>query len=292
MDTLILKGAPVSKNIKSSLSKKIDELRCNNIVPTLVAVLVGNDPASQIYVKSKHKTFIKNNCKSEIKKFNKDITEDELIEFIKKINSDKAVHGILIQLPLPKSIDERKVLNAVSPDKDVDGFHPVNVGNLLLGYPDFIPCTPAGCLEILKYYKIEVKSKHVVVVGRSNIVGKPIMALLSQKFEIGNATVTICHTGTKNIKNYTKQADILIIAVGQPEYVNATMIKPGVHILDVGINRVSDNSDKGYKIVGDVDYRSVLPLAKSITPVPGGIGPMTITMLLKNTVTAASRLIK
>ena len=292
MATLILKGAPVSKNIKSSLSKKIDELRCNNIVPTLVAVLVGNDPASQIYVKSKHKTFIKNNCKSEIKRFDKNITEDELIEFIKKINLDKAVHGILIQLPLPKSIDERKVLNAVSPDKDVDGFHPMNVGNLLLGYPDFIPCTPAGCLEILKYYEIEVKSKHVVIVGRSNIVGKPIMALLSQKFEIGNATVTICHTGTKNIKNYTKQADILIIAVGQPEYVNAAMIKTGVHILDVGINRVSDNSDKGYKIVGDVNYNSVLPLAKSITPVPGGIGPMTITMLLKNTVTAASRLIK
>ena len=292
MDTLILKGLPVAKHIKANLSSKIDILLKNNIYPKLVAILVGDDPASQIYVNSKYKVFIKNNCKSEIQKFNKNISENELIHFIQKLNSDKTVHGILVQLPLPKSINERKILNAVNPDKDVDGFHPMNVGKLLLGYPNFIPCTPAGCLQILKYYKIEVESKHVVVVGRSNIVGKPIMALLSQKFEIGNATVTICHTGTKNIQDYTKQADILVVAVGQPEYIDANMIKEGVHILDVGINRIHHDSDKGYKIVGDVNYDSVLPLAKSITPVPGGIGPMTITMLLKNTVKAASRLIK
>ena len=292
MDTIILKGLPVAKHIKKNLSSKINVLLKNNIYPKLVGILVGDDPASQIYINSKHKTFIKNNCKSEIQKFDENITEDELISFIKKMNIDESVHGILIQLPLPKTINEKVILNTVNPDKDVDGFHPLNVGKLLLGYPNFIPCTPSGCLEILRYYKIEVKSKHVVVVGRSNIVGKPIMALLSQKFEIGNATVTICHTGTKNIQDYTRQADILIVAVGQPEYIHADMIKEGVHILDIGINRVSDNSDKGYKIVGDVNYNSVLPLAKSITPVPGGIGPMTITMLLKNTVTAASRLIK
>ncbi len=292
MNTLILKGSPVSKNIKLSLKKKIDKLRDQNIIPTLVAVLVGDDPASQIYVNSKHKTFVKNNCKSKIQKFDKAVTENKLINFIRKINSDENIHGILIQLPLPKTINERKVLNAISPDKDVDGFHPVNVGNLLLGYPNFIPCTPAGCLEIIKYYNIEVQSKHVVVIGRSNIVGKPIMALLSQKFDIGNATVTICHTGTKDVENHAKQADILVVAVGQPEYVTADMIKKGVHILDVGINRVHDNSDKGYKIVGDVNYESVFPIVGSITPVPGGIGPMTITMLLKNTVQAATQLIK
>ena len=292
MNTLILKGFPVSKKIKLSLKKKIDELRRKNVIPTLVAVLVGDDPASQIYIRSKHKTFIENNCKSEIKKFDKNITENELINFIKKMNLDENVHGILIQLPLSKTINERKVLNAISPDKDVDGFHPINVGNLLLGYPNYIPCTPAGCLEILKYYNIKVQSKHVVIIGRSNIVGKPIMALLSQKFDIGNATVTICHTGTKNVEKHTKQADILIVAVGQPEYVTADMIKKGVHILDVGINRVSDDSEKGYKIVGDVNYENVFSIADSITPVPGGVGPMTITMLLKNTVQAANQLIK
>ena len=292
MDTLILKGLPVVKHIKKTLSCQIDILLENNIYPKLVAILVGNDPASQIYVNSKHKAFMKNNCKSDIQKFDKSINEDTLITFIQKLNSDNTVHGILVQLPLPKSINERKILNAINPDKDVDGFHPMNVGKLLLGYPHFIPCTPAACLEILKYYKIKVKSQHVVIVGRSNIVGKPMMALLSQKFEIGNATVTICHTGTKNIQNHTKKADILIVAVGQPQYIDATMIKKGVHILDVGINRIHDDTDKGYKIVGDVDYDSVFNLAKSITPVPGGIGPMTITMLLQNTVKAANILIK
>ena len=292
MDTLILKGLPVAKNIKINLIPKIDKLLKNNIYPKLVAILVGDNPASEIYVNSKHKIFIENNCRSDIHKLDKNIKENELIDFIDKLNLDKTVHGILVQLPLPSSINEKKILNAVHPDKDVDGFHPMNIGKLLLGEPNFIPCTPAGCLEILKYYKIDVKSKHVVILGRSNIVGKPLMALLSQKFEVGNATVTICHTGTKNIQNYTKQADILIVAIGNPQYINANMIKKGVHILDVGINRVDNDSDKGYKIVGDVNYDSVFSLAKSITPVPGGVGPMTITMLLRNTIEAASRVIK
>jgi methylenetetrahydrofolate dehydrogenase (NADP+)/methenyltetrahydrofolate cyclohydrolase len=289
MDTLLLKGLLVSENIKSSLKKEIDLLKNKDIIPTLAAVLVGDDPASQIYVNSKHKTFIKNNCKSTIYKLDKHIHEQELIDFIYSLNSDFNVHGILIQLPLPRHLNEEKVLEAVDASKDVDGIHPLNVGKLLRGIPDFISCTPAGCLEILKYYNIPVQSRHVVIVGRSNIVGKPLMALLSQKFEVGNSTVTICHTGTKDIKNHTKQADILIVAVGHPNYINADMIKEGVDILDVGINRVKDDSKKGYKIVGDVDCDNVIGIANSITPVPGGVGPMTITMLLKNTVKAAGK---
>ena len=291
MNTLLLKGLPVSLNIKSSLKKEIDLLKNKDVIPTLAAVLVGDDPASQIYVNSKHKTFIKNNCKSTIHKLDNCILEKELIDFIYSLNIDSNVHGILIQLPLPKHLNEEKVLEAVNPSKDVDGIHPLNVGKLLRGIPDFISCTPAGCLEILKYYNIPVQSRHVVIVGRSNIVGKPLMALLSQKFEIGNSTVTICHTGTKNIDNHTKQADILIAAVGRPNYIDDSMIKQGVDILDVGINRVKDDSEKGYRIVGDVNYDNIIGIANSITPVPGGVGPMTITMLLNNTVKAAGKTI-
>ena len=202
---------------------------------------------------------------------------------------DKKIHGILIQLPLPNHLNEEKILNAINPDKDVDGFHPFNVGNLLIGSPSFIPCTPQGCIEILKYYKIDVTSKHVVILGRSNIVGKPLMAILSQKFEVGNATVTMCHTGTSDLNMYTKQADILIVAIGIPLFIKSNMIKNDVNIIDVGINRVDNDCDKGYKIVGDVDYDDVFNKASSITPVPGGVGPMTITMLLSNTVLAAER---
>jgi len=291
MSTIILKGIPVSKHIKLALEKKISALKNKNIIPTLAAVLVGDDPASEIYVNSKHKTFIKNNCKSIVHKLNKNISQNELLEFIKLLNLDKHIHGILIQLPLPKHLDENMVLNSIAPYKDVDGFHPKNIGKLLLGSPNFIPCTPQGCLEILKYYNIPVKSKHVVIIGRSNIVGKPLMALLSQKFEIGNATVTICHTGTKDISFYTKQADIIIVAIGQPLYLKSDMIKDNVDIIDVGINRVEDNSLKGYKVVGDVDFDNVRDKVNSITPVPGGVGPMTITMLLNNTVVAAERTI-
>ncbi|MBI45293.1 MAG: bifunctional 5,10-methylene-tetrahydrofolate dehydrogenase/5,10-methylene-tetrahydrofolate cyclohydrolase [Candidatus Marinimicrobia bacterium] len=291
MDTLLLKGLPVSQNIKLSLKKEIDSLRNKNVIPTLSAVLVGNDPASQIYVNSKHKTFINNNCKSTVHKLDEHIPENELIDFIYSLNNDSDVHGILVQLPLPKHLNEEKVLEAIDARKDVDGIHPLNVGKLLRGIPDFISCTPAGCLEILKYYNIPVQSRHVVIVGRSNIVGKPLMALLSQKFKIGNSTVTICHTGTKDIKAYTMQADILIAAIGNPNYIDANMVKQGVDILDVGINRIKDDSEKGYKIIGDVDYDSVFGIANSITPVPGGVGPMTITMLLNNTVKAAGRTI-
>ncbi len=289
MSAIILKGIPVSKHIKQSLEKRVEFLRSKKVIPTLAAVLVGDDPASEIYVNSKHKTFIKNNCKSIVHRLGGNISKNELLDFIDALNSDKKIHGILIQLPLPKHLDENLILNSIVPYKDVDGFHPMNIGKLLLGSPDFVPCTPQGCLEILKYYNISVESKHVVIIGRSNIVGKPLMALLSQKFEIGNATVTICHTGTENISVHTKQADIIIVAIGKPLYLNSSMIKKNVDIIDVGINRVQDNSLKGYKIVGDVDFDSVKDKVNSITPVPGGVGPMTITMLLNNTVVAAER---
>ena len=289
MSAKILKGLPVSKNIKVSLNKRIHKLLDNNVVPTLAAVLVGNDSASEIYVNSKHKTFIKNDCNSIVHKLDESISQDKLISFIDSLNSDNSIHGILIQLPLPEHLNEELVLNTINPNKDVDGFHPINIGKLLIGSPNFIPCTPQGCLEILKYYDIPVQSKHVVIIGRSNIVGKPLMALLSQKFEIGNATVTICHTGTDNISYYTKQADIIIVAIGKALFLTSDMIKENVDIIDVGINRVDDDSEKGYKIVGDVDYDDVIDKAHSITPVPGGVGPMTITMLLNNTIIAAER---
>ena len=289
MNATILKGVPVSKHIKSSLSNRISDLFDKGIKPTLAAVLVGDDPASQIYVNSKHKTFIKNNCNSTIHRVNKSISENELIDFIKSLNKDDSIHGILIQLPLPNHLNEENILESVNPNKDVDGIHPMNVGKLLRGSPAFISCTPQGCIEILKYYNIPVKSKHIVIIGRSNIVGKPLMALLSQKFEVGNATVTICHTGTHDISYYTKQADIIIVAIGKPLFLTSSMVKDNVDIIDVGINRVEDDSDKGYRIVGDVDYDNIIHKANSITPVPGGVGPMTITMLLKNTVIAAER---
>ena len=287
-----LEGIPVSRNIKETLKKRVKNLRDKNIVPTLAAILVGEDPASKIYVNTKHKIFIKNDCNSYVHKLNQNIKESELIKIINELNTDALIHGILVQLPLPKHLNENKILNTVNPNKDVDGFHPINVGKLFLGLPNFIPCTPNACLEILRFYGIKVKSKHVVIVGRSNIVGKPLMSLLAQKFEVGNATVTICHTGTKDISYFTKQADILIVAIGKPNFINSKMIKKGVHILDVGINRVPDDSEKGYRIVGDVDFKSVEDSVSSITPVPGGVGPMTITMLLKNTVQAAEKNIK
>ena len=285
---IILKGNSVAKNIKKELHAEISKLLKKNIIPKLVAILIGDDPASKIYINSKHKTFVKNRCLSDVYTFDKDVKENKVISFINKLNKDNSVHGILIQLPLPKKLNEQRILKSIDPNKDVDGFHPTNLGYLLSGNPRFIPCTPFGCLKILEYYNINVNSKHVVILGRSNIVGKPLLALLSQKFEIGNATVTICHTGTKNIPYYTKQADILIVAIGQPNFITSNMVKKGVHIIDVGINRIQNNvTKKGYIVTGDVDYNGLLDKVQSITPVPGGVGPMTITMLLKNTIKAA-----
>ena len=289
METKLLKGKPVSNHIKSSLSKLISNLKEDGIVPGLAAVLVGDDPASHVYVRSKSKVFESNDCFSETYKMSKDSSEVEILDLIDKLNNHSKIHGILVQLPLPNHLDSKKILNKVKPSKDVDGFHPLNLGSLFEGNPNFIPCTPNGIIQILDYYKIETSGKHVVVIGRSNIVGKPMFALLAQKFKVGNATVTMCHTGTKDTSYYTKQADIVIAAVGVPEMLNSDMIKEGACLIDVGINRVEDNnsSDKGYRLVGDIDIKSVMGKASSITPVPGGVGPMTITMLLYNTVLAA-----
>ena len=288
METKLLKGKPVSNHIKSSLSKLISNLKEDGIVPGLAAVLVGDDPASHVYVRSKSKVFESNDCFSKTYKMSKNSSEVEILDLIDKLNNDSRIHGILVQLPLPNHLDSKKILNKVKPSKDVDGFHPLNLGSLFEGNPNFIPCTPNGIIQILDYYKIETSGKHVVVIGRSNIVGKPMFALLAQKFKVGNATVTMCHTGTKDTSYYTKQADIVIAAVGVPEMLNSDMIKEGACLIDVGINRVEDNSsDKGYRLVGDIDIKSVMGKASSITPVPGGVGPMTITMLLYNTVLAA-----
>ena len=289
MITKILKSKPLVEELYIKLEVRINKLIEVNVVPKLAAILVGDDPASNIYVNSKAKVFKKLGCESETFKLSAESNENEILELIKKLNNDPEIHGILVQLPLPIGINSRRVLHSVSKYKDVDGFHPYNLGCLLEGYPSLIPCTPNGVIELLKFYKIPVSGRHAVIVGRSNIVGKPLFALLAQKLEIGNATVTLCHTGTKDLAYYTRQADILIAAVGVPKVINKAMIKNGVDIIDVGINRISNNSSKGYELVGDVDYDSVLGFAKSITPVPGGVGPMTITMLAYNTVCVAEK---
>ena len=288
IDTIKLDGKLVSASIKEKLKQEIYNLKKNNITPKLAAIIIGDDPASKIYVNSKHKTFKKFGCESQVNKFKDNIRQNELIDFIDKLNNDSSIHGILVQLPLPSHLNSDEILNSINPIKDVDGFHPMNLGLLLKGNPSFIPCTPYGCLEILKYYNIDVKSKSIVIIGRSNIVGKPLMNLLSGSHDIGNATVTLCHSYTKNLRDYTMKADIIIAAVGKVNLVTRDMIKENSIILDVGINRIPDQkSDKGYRIVGDVDYDGLQGKAKAITPVPGGVGPMTITMLLSNTIKAA-----
>ena len=288
MDTKLLLGKTVSEDIKNKLIDKIKHLKKNDIIPGLAAVLVGDNPASKVYVNSKSKVFKSSGCFSETYRMDENSTEEEILDLIENLNNNNKIHGILVQLPLPKHIDSRIILNSVDPNKDVDGFHPLNLGSLLEGSPKFIPCTPNGIIKILEYYNIATSGKHVVIIGRSNIVGKPMFALLSQKFKIGNSTVTMCHTGTQDISQYTKKADIIVAAVGVPEMLDSDMISDGVHIIDVGINRIEDTStDKGYKLVGDVDRDSVMGKAASLTPVPGGVGPMTITMLLYNTVKSA-----
>ena len=288
METLILKGKPVSLKIKEVLSEKISNLKSKDITPSLAAIIVGDNPASKLYVNSKARTFKKLGCYSEIFEFSSDTNKDDLIGFIQGLNKDKKFHGILLQLPLSNHLDEKEILKTIVPEKDVDGFHPINQGYIMQGNPNFIPCTPLGCLKILNYYNIDIEGKDIVVVGRSNIVGKPIASLLSQNLSYGNATVTLCHTRTKDLSSYTKKADIIIAAVGVSNLINKDMIKEGAHIIDVGINRVEDQSkEKGYRVVGDVDFNDVLGKAGSITPVPGGVGVMTVTMLLSNTVKAA-----
>jgi len=288
METSILSGIEASKALYSSLEGRISHLKNHDITPGLAAVLVGNNPASEIYVKNKTKKFEALGLKTDLFRLNEDVSEKELLSLIEKINSDDEFHGILVQLPLPKHIDSEKVLNAIVPTKDVDGFHPENAGLLSIGKPRFIPCTPKGMMFILKHFNIDLNGKHVVVIGRSNIVGRPISILASLK-ELGNATVTLCHSGTKDLKYFSKQADVLVAALGSPEFVDASYIKEGVCILDVGINRIE--RDGKSKIVGDVNQESVSGIASSLTPVPKGVGPMTIAMLVENTVLSAELLL-
>jgi len=284
---LILSGKDVSKHIYNSLRNRVTLLKENGITPGLAAILIGNDPASVIYIKSKSRIFNQLSLFVKTFKLPKDISQNNLIKLINDLNDDTTFHGILVQLPLPNHINSDIIINTIKPEKDVDAFHPENVGLLTIGRPRYIPCTPKGIMCLLEYYKINLNGKHVVVLGRSNIVGRPISILTSLKSQFANATTTICHSGTKNIEKYTKNADVIIVALGVPEYLKRNMVKDNVIIIDVGINRIDTDNKKGYKIVGDILWKDFMDIAKAVTPVPGGVGPMTIAMLAENTIEAA-----
>ncbi|WP_456371448.1 bifunctional methylenetetrahydrofolate dehydrogenase/methenyltetrahydrofolate cyclohydrolase FolD, partial [Thermodesulfatator atlanticus] len=286
MAAKIISGKEISQEIREELKKEVKELKeKHGVTPGLVTILVGENPASVSYVTAKQRTAHDLGFHSVQENLPEDVSEDELLKMIEKYNNDPAIHGILVQLPLPKHISEQKVLYAIDPRKDVDGFHPVNVGKMVIGEPCFIPCTPAGILEMLARTDVEVTGAEVVVVGRSNIVGKPVAILLMQKRKpVGNATVTVCHTATKDMVFHTKRADILIVAAGRPKVITGDMVKEGVVIIDVGVNRIGTTPEGKAILCGDVDFDSVKEKAAAITPVPGGVGPMTITMLMKNTV--------
>lgn len=288
MTAKIISGTEVAKAIREELKVEVAELvEKHGIVPGLVTILVGEDPASQSYVAAKNKTAHALGIHSEQVTLAADTSEADLLALVDKYNNDPKIHGILVQLPLPKHINEANVLYAINPDKDVDGFHPVNVGKMVLGEQCFLPCTPHGILELLVRSGVETSGAEVVVLGRSNIVGKPIANLMLQKRAGGNATVTLCHTRTKDMAAHCRRADILIAAVGVPKMVTADMVKDGVAIIDVGVNRIGMTESGKAILAGDVDFESVKEKASCITPVPGGVGPMTITMLMKNTVQAA-----
>jgi len=281
-------GKRVAKEIKGELKIRVEKLKESGVTPGLAAVLVGEDPASQIYVRSKAKACEKIGIYSEVIRRSADIGQEELVDIVTELNNREDIDGILVQLPLPDQIDEMTITLLIDPAKDVDGFHPHNVGMMLLGSPTFLSCTPYGIVELMRRHDIDPSGKEVVVLGRSNIVGKPIGAMLLQKAAMANATVTFCHSRTANIEEVCRRADILIAAIGRAEFVKANMIKEGAVIIDVGINRVPDESvEKGYRVVGDVDFEACRKKASYITPVPGGVGPMTITMLLTNTVHSA-----
>ena len=288
MAAKIISGTEVAKAIREELKVEVAELKDkHDITPGLVTILVGEDPASQSYVAAKNKTAHALGIHSEQVTLDADTPEADLLAMVDKYNNDPNINGILVQLPLPKHVDEAKILDAINPDKDVDGFHPVNVGKMVLGEQCFLPCTPHGILELLSRSGVETSGAEVVVIGRSNIVGKPIANLMLQKREAGNATVTLCHTRTKDMAEHCRRADIIIAAVGVPKMVTADMVKDGVAIIDVGVNRIGMSESGKAILAGDVDFEAVKEKASCITPVPGGVGPMTITMLMKNTVQAA-----
>ena len=293
MSAIIIDGKKVAEAVKSDLRERIRLLAEKKIIPNLTVILVGEDPASRVYVSMKEKACDQLGLLSETIRLPDSVTQEALLNAIQELNRDASVHGILVQMPLPGHIDSRRVIETIDPKKDVDGFHPVNVGKLVAGTPSFVPCTPAGILELLTHYGYVPDGKHVVIVGRSNIVGKPLANLLIQKSATGNATVTVCHTHTKDLAVYTRQADILVAAAGRPKTITGEMVREGVVVIDVGMNRVDDPSAKrGYRLAGDVDFEPVSRKAAAITPVPGGVGPMTIVMLMKNTVQAAENLSK
>jgi methylenetetrahydrofolate dehydrogenase (NADP+)/methenyltetrahydrofolate cyclohydrolase len=288
MTAKIISGTEVAREIREELKQEIAGLKeKHNLVPGLATVLVGADPASQSYVGGKEKTSIELGIYSERHDLPEETTQDELLALVDRLNKDPKIHGILVQLPLPKHLDETKILYAINPKKDVDGFHPVNVGKLMIGEPDYLPCTPHGIQQLLIRAGVQVEGAEVVVVGRSNIVGKPIVNILLQKRAGANATVTICHTGTRDISFHTRRADILIVAAGRPKAITADMVKEEAVVIDVGVNQVGTTAEGKRILVGDVDFEGVKEKASAITPVPGGVGPMTITMLMVNTVKAA-----
>lgn len=290
-NSVIIDGKEVAKAIRSGLKAKIQGLKDKGVTPGLAAVLIGDDPASQTYVSSKAKACDKLGLYSEVIRRPADTSQEELLEIVRGLNKSPNIHGILVQSPLPKHMDELAVTLTIDPVKDVDGFHPHNVGMMLIGRPGLLPCTPHGIVKLLEHYRIDPAGKEVVVVGRSNIVGKPIAAILVQKAPMANATVTIAHSRTRNLAEICRRADILIAAIGRPNTITGDMIKEGAVVIDVGVNRVDDaTTEKGYRLVGDVDFEAAMLKTSAITPVPGGVGPMTIAMLMSNTVEAAERI--
>ncbi len=274
-------GKQIAALIREEMANEVRGLNEQGVVPGLAVVIVGEDPASHVYVNAKEKACQQLGIYSEVHRMSADASEAELLAKVEALNADQAIHGILVQLPLPKHLNEKAVIDAIRVDKDVDGFHPQSVGNLSIGDDSLLPCTPAGVIELIKRSGVSIAGKHAVVIGRSNIVGKPVAMLLLRE----NATVTICHSKTDNMEEIAKQADILVVAIGKPEAIDSRYVKPGAIVIDVGVNRMEDR-----KLKGDVNYESCLEKASHITPVPGGVGPMTITMLMRNTVTAAKRL--
>ncbi len=288
MTAQLISGTEIAKQIRAEIKQEVAELKQkHNVIPGLATVLVGSDPASQVYVGQKEKTSKELGIYSERYDLPEKTTQNELITLVQKLNKDPKIHGILVQLPLPKHLNEEEVLYAIDPRKDVDGFHPVNVGKLMIGEPDYLPCTPAGIQQLLIRSGVKIDGAEVVVVGRSNIVGKPIANILLQKAPGANATVTVCHTGTRDIAFHTRRADILIVAAGRPKAITADMVKEGVVVIDVGVNEIGKTADGKRILVGDVDFEAIKEKASAITPVPGGVGPMTITMLMLNTLRAA-----
>ena len=286
MSAQIIDGKAIAQNVREDVAKKVSELKSKGINPCLAVILVGENPASVSYVTGKQKALQEAGMVDRSVHLPESTSEEELLKLIEELNNDSSVNGILVQLPLPKHINEDRVIMAINPEKDVDGFHPVNVGNLMIGRKAFLPCTPHGVVVLLEKMNIETSGKHCVIIGRSNIVGKPLSILMSSKKV--NSTVTICHTGTKEVASIVKQADIIVAAAGHPMTVTKDMVKPGAVVIDVGVNRITDSSKKsGFRLVGDVEYEGISQVASYITPVPGGVGPMTIAMLMVNTLEAA-----